>query len=278
MNQDVDEYFWPSYVDLFISLFFIGLVLFVIAFLQKNKAEELISKANLTEENLFNLDSIIQAYEAKIAEYEKAILAETIKKEGYEKIKQIDEDIKQVMSNDFFTYREEINGYLLNVPIKFQAGVDPCGDKGATIPYQYQNKLLEAGQALATVLKALRKKHANVHFMLVVAGRSSITTRDNEILESGDEGKIEGQWRCNYQLSYKRAYSLYHLWRKKGNIDFDGGIYKDYLDLHIAGNGYGGAGRFPRTGISGNYSSQSESRNQGFIVEIIPKVADLILQ
>ena len=110
--------------------------------------------------------------------------------------------------------------------------------------------------------------------MLVIAGRVSLTGDDLEALKSN---KRATHLRCSYQLSYLRAYSLYQLWKSKG-IDFDAPPYNKYVDLHLSGNGFGGAGRFPRNGAAGSYDSKSEARDQGIIVEIVPKIGDLLIE
>jgi hypothetical protein len=74
----------------------------------------------------------------------------------------------------------------------------------------------------------------------------------------------------DYLRSYDRAYSLWLHWKNIG-IDFEDKKYKGLIDLQIAGNGWGGVGRF-------QYDPQdhfiNEAKNQRFIIQIVPKIGD----
>jgi len=74
----------------------------------------------------------------------------------------------------------------------------------------------------------------------------------------------------DYELSYKRAYNLWEYWKNIG-IDFEADKYKGLIDLQISGNGWGGVGRYER---DPEKFMKNESKNQRFIIQIIPKIGN----
>lgn len=70
----------------------------------------------------------------------------------------------------------------------------------------------------------------------------------------------------NDALSYKRALSLYYLWRRNG-ISFE----KSQCEVQISGSGIRGRGRFNEDGNSPG----EEVKNQRIIIQIVPKIGNL---
>jgi hypothetical protein len=54
-------------------------------------------------------------------------------------------------------------------------------------------------------------------------------------------------------------------------IDFEAKKYEGLIDLQIAGNGWGGVGRFERD--PQNFM-KNETKNQRFIIQIVPKIGN----
>lgn len=71
----------------------------------------------------------------------------------------------------------------------------------------------------------------NVSYLVIISGYASKLQYANQLED--------------YEISYKRAYNLWNYWKKLG-IDFESEKYKGLIDLQIAGNGWGGVGRFER--------------------------------
>ena len=70
----------------------------------------------------------------------------------------------------------------------------------------------------------------------------------------------------NDALSYKRALSLYYLWRRNG-ISFE----KSQCEVQISGSGIRGRGRYNADGES----PRDEVRNQRIIIQIVPKIGNI---
>ena len=70
----------------------------------------------------------------------------------------------------------------------------------------------------------------------------------------------------NDALSYKRALSLYYLWKRNG-ISFE----KSQCEVQISGSGIRGRGRFNDDGNN----PEDEVKNQRIIIQIVPKIGNL---
>ena len=70
----------------------------------------------------------------------------------------------------------------------------------------------------------------------------------------------------NDALSYKRALSLYYLWRRNG-ISFE----ESQCEVQISGSGVRGRGRFNADGLC----PKDEVKNQRIMIQIVPKIANL---
>lgn len=228
MKSKTSSFFWPSFTDLMTSLFFIMLVLFVLVFVrQQNQIKGLKRKL-----------AIVDA---------------------------VDENLRPLKNDtSFFKYEEEYKRYKLAFDIKFkiaeysilQPGVKYLEPLDNTNPTLLRGKIINAGVKLQTIIKGLYKskltniKLQNVSYILVIAGYAS---RDKT-------GEIS-----NYELSYKRALSLWQFWKDNG-IDFEDSKYNGLIDLQISGNGWGGIGRLP---------DKQERDNQRFLIQIFPKIGDI---
>jgi hypothetical protein len=66
----------------------------------------------------------------------------------------------------------------------------------------------------------------------------------------------------NYELSYKRALSLFRLWKSNG-ISFD----PEVCEIQISGSGTAGIREF---------FGKEEFKNQRFLIHIIPKMGKIV--
>jgi outer membrane protein OmpA-like peptidoglycan-associated protein len=200
-NRD-SGFFWASFTDLMISLFFIMLVLYVLTFVR------LKTQQRLTEDQL-------------------------------NKMKEIQAAVKE-LPQDYFTYNSDFKRFSLNKQVQFSSG-------SKEIPTDYREYLLNVGKSIESLILKLKTKYQNekIQYLIVVEGMAS-----------------NDHYLRNDELSYQRALSLYQFW-KQNNIDFD----PNFCDLQIAGSGIRGIGRF-----SGN----DEQKNQRFLIQIIPKIGDMV--
>ena len=102
--------------------------------------------------------------------------------------------------------------------------------------------LLNAGQRLESFTAELKRNgFEDVKYLVVIEGMAS------------NDG-----YAFNSELSYERALALYRLWQRAG-IRIDSSV----CEVVIAGSGTGGVGR---------YGAREESKNQRFLIQILPKV------
>lgn len=116
--------------------------------------------------------------------------------------------------------------------------------------------LVKVGNSLMGVIDNLNRmkndpkyKDMDITYLVVIEGMAS---KDN--------------YYDNDALSYKRALSLYYLWRRNG-ISFE----ESQCEVQISGSGVRGRGRFNADGLH----PQDEVRNQRIIIQIVPKISNL---
>ncbi|MDP2455145.1 MULTISPECIES: hypothetical protein [unclassified Kaistella] len=155
-----------------------------------------------------------------------------------------------------FLYDEQYKRFTLTKPVKFQISkteITPSDVVSYDVQAPY---LITAGkELLATIDKLENERKTNdalkdISYIVVISGYAS-KLGPNPDLNS------------DYDLSYHRAINLWKFWKANG-IDFENEKYKDFIDLQIAGNGWGGIGR-----------EKIEINNQRFIIQIIPKTKNI---
>ena len=117
-------------------------------------------------------------------------------------------------------------------------------------------KLVSVGNSLMQVVDNLNKmkndpryKNMDITYLVVIEGMAS---KDN--------------YYDNDALSYKRALSLYYLWKRNG-ISFE----KSQCEVQISGSGVRGRGRFNADGRH----PKDEVKNQRIMIQIVPKIGNL---
>lgn len=135
MAQKQESYFWTSYSDLMTSLFFVMLVLFVLACaMLKNKIDEVEKKKEATEKQVA-------------------------------KIKEIEESIEAIDPN-FFEYNSTHKKHILKINVQFQKNSSDITD----IPLSQQSELIKAGRSISDFLK---NSSEDVKYLLIIEGQSS---------------------------------------------------------------------------------------------------------
>lgn len=233
MKKKGESFFWMSFSDLMTSLFFIMLVLYVLTFIMlKKKEKELVN----TVEDLKH------------------------KLEVYELVEQNLKPLKQ--DTLLFRYEEEYKRFTLAFDVRFELGKSQI-TKGSLKNFDVTaSKIQSVGKQLQKTIDNLAKNKSsnpameNVSYLVIVSGYASHL--------------LSGSQESDYDLSYQRAYSLWAYWKSIG-IDFEASKYKGLIDLQIAGNGWGGVGRFERD--PQNFM-ENETKNQRFIIQIVPKIGN----
>lgn len=137
----------------------------------------------------------------------------------------------------YFKFDEEYQRHQLNKKISFETGSSVID----TTEYDY---LKSVGNELVSLIDKLKKdQDKNIRYLVIIEGMAS-----------------KDSYSRNYELSYERALSLYRLWENEG-IEFD----KKRCEVQIAGSGIGGIGR-----------SVINAENQRFLIQIIPKVGQIL--
>lgn len=117
-------------------------------------------------------------------------------------------------------------------------------------------RLIEVGTSLMDVIKQLnimkedpKYKDMDITYLVVIEGMASKDT-----------------YYDNDALSYKRALSLYYLWKRNG-ISFE----KSQCEVQVSGSGIRGRGRFNSDGNN----PEEEVKNQRIMIQIVPKIGNL---
>jgi hypothetical protein len=223
------NFFWPSFTDLMTSLFFIMLVLYVLTYL-------------LLKQEQKKLEQIVEVQKNKLA------IIETVE----ENLKPLERD------STLFRYEEKYKRFSLAFDVQFNlAGVRIPAD--LQNPMETEKKIDEAGRKLDEVITnlSLAKKNnpklKNVSYLMIISGYASNLPGDMEHIE--------------YDRSYERAWYLWSYWKYHAH-NFENNIYNGLIDLQIAGNGWGGVGRFSNNDLN------MEKKNQRFVIQIIPKIGE----
>jgi len=149
MAQKQESYFWTSYSDLMTSLFFVMLVLFVLASaMLKNKIGEAERQKEAIERQKETIEKQNEATEKELA-----------------KIREIEESIEAIDPN-FFEYNSKHKKHILKINVQFQKESYDISD----IPQSQQDELIKAGRSIS---KFLKNSSDDVRYLLIIEGQSS---------------------------------------------------------------------------------------------------------
>jgi hypothetical protein len=158
------------------------------------------------------------------------------KENQLKKIKEIEKATNNI-DTTYFEYKEEFKKHKLKIEASFRTDrfkENDIDNKKLIVP-----ELINAGNSISDSVKAITKRYPKIQYLLIIEGQAS---RDRATEEH------------NYELSYKRAYTLKRIW-DKNNIDFG-----DNCEVLISGSGTGGTMR-----------DINERANQRFLIHILPK-------
>ena len=148
------------------------------------------------------------------------------------KIKEIEESINRIDSN-YFEYNDTHKKHILKIDVKFPVGISNM----QSIDINTRNELYKAGQAIENSLRELNIEYPEIKYLLIIEGRAS-----------------KGNYSHNYELSYERALALNRFWLYS-KLDVG-----ENCETIISGSGIGGTMR-----------DVVESKNQRFLIHLIPK-------
>lgn len=178
----------------------------------------------------------------------------------YELVEQNLKPLKQ--DTLLFRYEDNYKRFTLAFDVNFALSKSKI-QRGELNNYDITaSKIESVGRQLQKTIDNLARNKAenptmnNVSYLVIISGYASHLLSGSQV--------------SDYELSYERAYNLWAYWKSIG-IDFEDAKYKDLIDLQIAGNGWGGVGRFERD--PENFM-QNETKNQRFIIQIVPKIGD----
>jgi len=141
MDNESNNFFWPSYVDLMTALFAVALVLFVLSF-------KLFSDRNR------DLN----------AEKDKVLIL----LDKYQKIENIEKQMEAIDSTEIFSYDSEFKRYI----VKELKGVEIFDSNEAIIRDKYREPAIEAGRKINSLLTSYNKED-NIRFMVVIEGNAA---------------------------------------------------------------------------------------------------------
>lgn len=158
--------------------------------------------------------------------------------------------------SDLFEYDDKYERFTLSFDVKFKSGQSRINYSDLENPQETIEKIDNAGETLYNIIDSLDHQRktdtsfSKVSYLLIISGYAS---------------NFGENIRSNYVLSYNRALNLWDYWNTNG-FDFENPSFQGVIDLQISGNGIGGVGRF---------EGVEESKNQRFIIQLVPKVGNL---
>jgi hypothetical protein len=167
--------------------------------------------------------------------------------EQLKKIKNVQLALEGLDTN-YFTFDKTNKRYRLKENISFESGSNKITD----IPLAKRQELYNAGKVLYAKVQEVIKEHPNVDYLMIIEGNTQ-RSHDNwkKIPNAG------------YELSYKRALSLFNYWKSRG-LDFR--ELGSHCEIIIAGSGYFGYSR----------DTQDERNNRKFTIQVTSKVGKLL--
>jgi hypothetical protein len=201
-----NNFFWIGYSDLMTSMFFIMLVLFVIAigYLQVkiSENERLIEELRIREQGL---------------------IQET---ERLQKLLNLEEQFKPLIDDNSFYYLPDCKKFI----VRDLMGIEIFNPNKVVIKPEYISRTISAGKKIDAFLGELSEQNKGFSYLLVIEGNMANDFRKPKPVDRPDF----------YLKSYERALAVYNLWLKNG-INFR----KYDVEVMICGSGLNGLCRDP---------------------------------
>lgn len=155
--------------------------------------------------------------------------------EQIDKIKEI-ENATNNIDTDYFEYKEKYKKHILKIVARFDENEFK---KDKIKPQSAIKGLINAGESIRDSIYSISSRYPKIQYLLIIEGQAS---------------KDKASDQHNYELSYKRAYTLKKIWDAE-NIDFG-----KNCEIIISGSGTGGTMR-----------EINEKDNQRFLIHLVPK-------
>lgn len=147
----------------------------------------------------------------------------------------------QNLDRDYFEYNSRYKRYKLKRQIEFKL-------RDSIIDNRDTSYLVKVGKGVESKINELNSKlefkNRKVVYLIIIEGMAS-----------------NFKYKENFELSYKRALSVYRLWKK--SLSRQSILFKpDICEIQISGSGVDGIREF---------SGENEYKNQQILIHIIPK-------
>ena len=178
-KQKKESFFWTRYSDLMTSMFFVMLVLFVLA---------------------------IALLHHKVVEIQSLYEEVKVKNEQYEKLMQLEAQYEELGRSTDFQYIEDKRMFVA----KDFIGIEIFNPNDATIKQEYISTVDKVGASLDNIVKRLYESNPDLRFQLVIEGNAAIPWQmKRDRTYNSDHIQM-------YKLSYDRALALYLHWKNNG--------------------------------------------------------------
>lgn len=238
-NRNNKSAFWPSYVDIMTTLFAIMLVLFAVSY------------------------SRFKIKQRELEEF----------KDKYEEIMSIYKAVDNI-DPEYFEFNKDYLKHIFKIQVNYQKGefsLDKlvqddirCSEYSPTQAKAIRQQIKDAGEEIKQTILNLQQNDSfrtDIKYLVVIEGQASADGY-------GYRDGVYNPFYNNDVLSYQRALNLHRFWKKQAGIDF---TKIDKCELVIAGSGEQGVPRAPRI------SAKDDSRNQRFLIHIVPVIGDIHL-
>lgn len=159
--------------------------------------------------------------------------------EEFEKIQALQNAIKDIDSTGkYFEYNDEYKKHILKLQVQFDKGSSNIQNLSAITRIE----LVEAGRKIQKLVERY-KDEKNIRYLVLIEGQAS-----------------KDRYSRNFELSYERSLALLEFW-ERNNVKLR---TLDNCELVLAGSGTGGVPR-----------AAKQSKNQRFLIQIIPKIGTL---
>jgi len=201
-----NDIFWIGYSDLMTSLFFIMLVLFVMAIgylkVKNGENERLVKELQRREQGLIK------------------------EKEKLEKVLNLEKQFEPLIKDNSFYYLPDCKKFI----VKDLMGIEIFNPNQVDIKKEYIERTKKAGKKIEEFLKELNRQNRELTYLLVIEGNMANDYKNPKPIDRPDF----------YIKSYQRALAVYNLW-----ID-DGINFRRYnVEVMLCGSGLNGLCRDP---------------------------------
>lgn len=189
-------------------------------------------------------------------------------KDKYEEIMSIYKAVDNI-DPKYFEFNKDYLKHIFKIQVNYQKGKfsleqllqdDPRSvEYDVTEANAIRQRIKDAGEEIKHTILNLQQNDSlrtDIKYLVVIEGQASA------------DGYHIDDYFNNDVLSYQRALKLHEFWRDEAGIDF---TQMEKSELVIAGSGESGVPRAPRK------DNQDDSRNQRFLIHIVPVIGDIHL-